>query len=131
MNNLWILPKNMEFMVKSLRSESKYQSVVNSTSAWRPSQTRSMRKVVISKFSLSFKRQVMVPCSSPFLCNIRIPSRPKISCICSGVAVVAKSTSAGFTPISRSRTAPPAIRNSNPFFLSEKIPFMEIISTKI
>lgn len=39
-------------MVRSLRSASFSQSVVNSTSAWRPSVCTSIRSVVTSKFSL-------------------------------------------------------------------------------
>lgn len=45
------LPKNMEFMVRSLRSASFCQSVVNSTSACLPSVATSILSVVISKFS--------------------------------------------------------------------------------
>lgn len=44
------LPKNMELTVRSLLSASLCQSVVNSTSACRPSVTTSIRRVVISKF---------------------------------------------------------------------------------
>lgn len=46
------LPRNMELIVRSLRSASFCQSVVNSTSACLPSVTTSIRSVVISKFSL-------------------------------------------------------------------------------
>lgn len=60
-----------------------------------------------SKFSLSFILGVMVPCFSPFVFIIRIPSALNISLIWSGVAVVAKSKSFGWIFISRSlfRTA--------------------------
>lgn len=44
------VPKNMELTVRSLLSASLCQSVVNSTSACRPSVTTSIRRVVISKF---------------------------------------------------------------------------------
>lgn len=45
-------------MVRSLRSASFSQSVVNSTSAWRPSVCTSIRSVVTSKFSLcSFEKK--------------------------------------------------------------------------
>ena len=103
------LPKNKELIVKSRRNASISQSVVNLTCARRPSQTSSMRNVVISKFSFSFNRQVIVPCSSPRLCSIRICSLSKNSFISVGVAVVARSISAGWIPIIRSRTGPPAI----------------------
>lgn len=66
-------------------------------------------KVVISKFSRSLSRHVIVPCASPFLFSIRICSRSNSSRIWVGVASVAKSMSDGRVPISRSRTAPPAI----------------------
>lgn len=46
------LPRNMELTVRSRRSASLCQSVVNSTSACLPSVTTSIRSVVISKFSL-------------------------------------------------------------------------------
>lgn len=55
---------------------------------------------------------VMVPCFSPLLLIILIPALWNIRFISSGVAVVAKSTSSGRFPDSRSRTAPPAILSS-------------------
>lgn len=55
---------------------------------------------------------VMVPCFSPLLLIILIPALWNMCFISCGVAVVAKSTSSGFLPDRRSRTAPPAILNS-------------------
>lgn len=55
------VPRNMEFMVRSLRSASFCQSVVNSTSACRPSVCTSTRSVVTSKFSLWSCIQKWVP----------------------------------------------------------------------
>ena len=56
---------------------------------------------------------MMVPCFSPLLLIILIPAAWNMRFISSGVAVVAKSTSSGRLPDRRSRTAPPAILNSN------------------
>lgn len=60
----------------------------------------------------SLTRAVMVPCFSPLLLIILMPAVWNMRFISSGVAVVAKSTSSGRFPDSRSRTAPPAIRSS-------------------
>lgn len=57
-------------------------------------------------------RAVMVPCFSPLLLIMRTPAAWNMPFIWLGVAVVAKSTSCGLTPLSRSRTAPPAMRSS-------------------
>lgn len=54
----------------------------------------------------------MVPCFSPLLLIMRTPAAWNMPFIWLGVAVVAKSTSCGLTPLSRSRTAPPAMRSS-------------------
>ncbi|TNN59615.1 hypothetical protein EYF80_030187 [Liparis tanakae] len=54
----------------------------------------------------------MVPCCSPLLLIILMPAFWNMRFISSGVAVVAKSTSSGCVPDSRSRTAPPAILSS-------------------
>lgn len=60
----------------------------------------------------SLTRAVMVPCFSPLLLIMRTPAAWNMLFIWLGVAVVAKSTSCGVTPLSRSRTAPPAMRSS-------------------
>lgn len=62
--------------------------------------------------NLSLTLAVIVPCFSPLLFIMRIPADWNISFIWAGVAVVAKSTSWGFTPLNKSLTAPPAILNS-------------------
>lgn len=62
--------------------------------------------------NLSLTLAVIVPCFSPLLFIIRIPADWNMSFIWAGVAVVAKSTSWGFTPFNKSLTAPPAILNS-------------------
>ena len=108
----WIEPRKSALIVKSRRPASNCQSCVNSTNACRPSVTRSILNVVISKLSVSSTRAVIVPCFSPLALIIRTCALANISFICSGVAVVAKSTSCGVIPIRISRTAPPAIRIS-------------------
>ena len=139
----WNVPRNIELTVRSLLFASSSQSWVNSTSACLPWLITSILKVVISKFSLSLIRAVIVPCFSPVRFIILIFSEVKISFICWGVAVVAKSKSFGFIFINKSLneivtnwlnenvcytmkfitrylTAPPAIRISKSCFL--KIP---------
>ncbi|KAK2174504.1 hypothetical protein NP493_798g00007 [Ridgeia piscesae] len=63
----------------------------------------------------------MVPCFSPRLLIIRTFSISNIAFISSGVAVVAKSRSSGCFPMSKSLTAPPAIRRSYACFWNSSI----------
>lgn len=51
----------MEFIVRSLRRASNFQSFVNLTFAYLPSVCVSILSVVISKFCLSFILAVIVP----------------------------------------------------------------------
>ena len=104
-------------MVKSRREASCRQSVVNATTAWRPSVSTSRRSVVTSK-PRPATTAVTVPCASPVgttftpaCCNAAITT--------SGASGVARSMSASppprpatVSPASASRTAPPTTRAS-------------------